>query len=179
MSKLIESLCGEFPYKRSSKIKDSAASTREAVNQFYVDTFGESYDDSRPSPYGFWCDKFDVEALGKKWPNGDKSKSELLYIPSTNLDVVSFPETLSGDPESLMIVVQSTADALGLDYKYMFPGYYYVDSANNEIIDLGSIDQVKKWVASLEPLEGVTPISGEEEDKMWDHLRKFRRSHNL
>lgn len=178
MSRLIESLCGEFHYKRSSKIKDSAASTREAVNQFYVDTFRESYDRS-PSPYGFWCDKFDVEALGKKWPNGDKSKSELLYIPSTNLDVVSFPETLSGDPESLMIVVQSTADALGLDYKYMFPGYYYVDSANNEITYLRSIDQVKKWVASLEPLEGATPISGEEEDRMWDHLRKFSRSHNL
>ena len=78
-----------------------------------------------------------------------------------------------------MIVVQSTADALGLDYKYMFPGYYYVDSANNEITYLRSIDQVKKWVASLEPLEGATPISGEEEDKMWDYLRKFRRSHNL
>lgn len=78
-----------------------------------------------------------------------------------------------------MIVVQSTADALGLDYKYMFPGYYYVDSANNEITYLRSIDQVKKWVASLEPLEGATPISGEEEDTMWDHLRKFRRSHNF
>lgn len=57
MTKLIESLCSEFHYKRSSKIKDSAASTREVVNQFYVDTFGESYDDSSPSPYGFWCDK--------------------------------------------------------------------------------------------------------------------------
>lgn len=76
-------------------------------------------------------------------------------------------------------VVQSTADMLGLGYKYMLPGYYYVDSANNEITYLRSIDQVKKWVASLEPLEGSTPISGEEEDKMWDHLRKFRRSRNL
>lgn len=49
----------------------------------------------------------------------------------------------------------------------------------DEVDYLRSIDQVKKWVASLEPLEGSTPISGEEEDKMWDHLRKFRRSHNL
>lgn len=98
MTKLIESLCGEFHYKRNSKIKDSAASTREVVNQFYVDTFGESYDDSRPSPYGFWCDKFDVEALGKKWPNGDKSKSELLFIPQYQLGRGILPGNVVGRP---------------------------------------------------------------------------------
>lgn len=174
MTKLIESLCVAVPH-RASKIKDSSESYREIINEAYRDMNGVSYDDAY-SVYGWWCPGFDVRALGKQWPNGDPEKSEIFFVPSSNLDVVAVPETVEDHPESMMIIVKSLADSLGVPYVELYPGYYYADSAAKTVDRIGSFEDVKSWVESLESYDDSEGLfDGKDPDKVWDYLKRWDR----
>lgn len=174
MTKLIDSLCVDVPH-RASKIKDSSESYREIINEAYRDMNGVSYDDAY-SVYGWWCPGFDVRALGKQWPNGDPKKSEIFFVPSSNLDVVAVPETVEDHPESMMIIVKSLADSLGVPYVELYPGYYYADSAAKTVDRIGSFEDVKSWVESLESYDDSEGLfNGKDPDKVWDYLKRWNR----
>ena len=174
MTKLIDSLCVDVPH-RASKIKDSSESYREIINEAYRDMNGVSYDDAY-SVYGWWCPGFDVRALGKQWPNGDPKKSEIFFVPSSNLDVVAVPETVEDHPESMMIIVKSLADSLGVPYVELYPGYYYADSAAKTVDRIGSFEDVKSWVESLESYDDSEGLfDGKDPDKVWDYLKRWDR----
>lgn len=174
MTKLIDSLCVDVPH-RESKIKDSSESYREIINEAYRDMNGVSYDDAY-SVYGWWCPGFDVRALGKQWPNGDPKKSEIFFVPSSNLDVVAVPETVEDHPESMMIIVKSLADSLGVPYVELYPGYYYADSAAKTVDRIGSFEDVKSWVESLESYDDSEGLfNGKDPDKVWDYLKRWDR----
>lgn len=174
MTKLIDSLCVDVLH-RESKIKDSSESYREIINKAYRDMNGVSYDDAY-SVYGWWCPGFDVRALGKQWPNGDPKKSEIFFVPSSNLDVVAVPETVEDHPESMMIIVKSLADSLGVPYVELYPGYYYADSAAKTVDRIGSFEDVKSWVESLESYDDSEGLfNGKDPDKVWDYLKRWDR----
>lgn len=174
MTKLIDSLCVDVSH-RASKIKDSSESYREIINEAYRDMNGVSYDDAY-SIYGWWCPGFDVRALGKQWPNGDPKKSEIFFVPSSNLDVVAVPETVEDHPESMMIIVKSLADSLGVPYVELYPGYYYADSAAKTVDRIGSFEDVKSWVESLESYDDSEGLfDGKDPDKVWDYLKRWDR----
>lgn len=174
MTKLIDSLCVDVLH-RASKIKDSSESYREIINEAYRDMNGVSYDDAY-SVYGWWCPGFDVRALGKQWPNGDPKKSEIFFVPSSNLDVVAVPETVEDHPESMMIIVKSLADSLGVPYVELYPGYYYADSAAKTVDRIGSFEDVKSWVESLESYDDSEGLfNGKDPDKVWDYLKRWDR----
>lgn len=174
MTKLIDSLCVDVLH-RASKIKDSSESYREIINEAYRDMNGVSYDDAY-SVYGWWCPGFDVRALGKQWPNGDPKKSEIFFVPSSNLDVVAVPETVEDHPESMMIIVKSLADSLGVPYVELYPGYYYADSAAKTVDRIGSFEDVKPWVESLESYDDSEGLfNGKDPDKVWDYLKRWDR----
>lgn len=174
MTKLIDSLCVDVLH-RESKIKDSSGPYREIINEAYRDMNGVSYDDAY-SVYGWWCPGFDVRALGRQWPNGDPKKSEIFFVPSSNLDVVAVPETVEDHPESMMIIVKSLADSLGVPYVELYPGYYYADSAAKTVDRIGSFEDVKSWVESLEPYDDSEGLfNGKDPDKVWDYLKRWDR----
>lgn len=202
MTKLIDSLCvakkavkrNKVRDHRSVRVVDSAfpinktklrkiksylrnnedAGIREAIEEAYYIVTGSDYDSDK-SKYANWLEDFDVMALGKLWPNEDQYESEVLYIPDNGEDLVSVPWTLTDGPESLMIIPYELAEAVGVDYEEVYPGFYYVDSINSTTEAIGeSVEDLKEWVDDLESYEdtdnyykGITP------EMAWEPITKL------
>lgn len=202
MTKLIDSLCvaktvvkrNKVRARRPVRVVDSAfpidkaklrkiksylrnnpdAGVQEAIDEAYYIVTGSDYDSDK-SKYAIWLEDFDVMALGKMWPNEDQYESEILYIPDNGERLVSVPWTLTDGPESLMIIPYELAEAVGVDYEEVYPGFYYVDSIDSSTEDIGeSVEDLKEWVDGLESYEdtdnyykGITP------EKAWEPITKL------
>ena len=202
MTKLIDSLCVAKTAVKRNKVRarkpvrvvDSAfsidkaklrkiksylrnnpdAGVQEAIDEAYYIVTGSDYDSDK-SKYAIWLEDFDVMALGKMWPNEDQYESEILYIPDNGERLVSVPWTLTDGPESLMIIPYELAEAVGVDYEEVYPGFYYVDSIDSSTEDIGeSVEDLKEWVDDLESYEdtdnyykGITP------EMAWEPITKL------
>ena len=202
MTKLIDSLCvakvavnrNKVRARKPVRVVDSAfpidktklrkiksylrnnpdAGIQEAIDEAYYIVTGSDYDSDK-SKYAIWLEDFDVMALGKMWPNEDQYESEILYIPDNGDRLVSVPWTLTDGPESLMIIPYELAEAVGVDYEEVYPGFYYVDSIDSSTEDIGeSVEDLKEWVDGLESYEdtdnyykGITP------EMAWEPITKL------
>lgn len=168
MTKLIDSLCG-VTYRGGRVVCDSlpaldrnsvseikfiisnefGSSPREAMEAIYSAAYGSDYSEDEHE-YIRRIDEFDVGAFGKDWPIDDEYNPGLVYIPD-NGKLVAIQDTLKDGSDSLVIVPEELAKIAGVEYTPVKPGFYFVDSLDLKLENVGrSVNEVKSWVESLQ-----------------------------